>query len=216
MQLPAPAAPDHQPRGVRGYTFSETETKRTVGLPVALEQSYQRERKQWSDTIEMEYTTLVNLRADIDAMLAGFRQRLDLSEDAKLSVCFGAVRELVGPYQILNLNEQEMKIMISDEANPNAVEAVNKFNTMLEKCREFQGNVCTSKPVMEENLRALEKEKKLTQAVLDVIERAKKQLCLVREWNEHVKCIISDTKTSSKNLAPKKATGLRCRAELES
>lgn len=193
---------------IRDYKFSDADIERQVGPPVALDQSYNKESRERLQAIEQHYSTLANLRSEINALLAGFKQRLDHKEEATLNMCFEKMRELVGKYEILKLNKREMKIMISDEAQDDAVEAANKFNMMLEKCHELQEKVCISKQVMEEKLQALERDKQF-QSTLDAIHRAKKQLELVREWDKHVNNIISDTKSSSKKLAPKKITGLQ-------
>ena len=188
--------------------FSEADTEEKLGPHVALEKSYQQQSKQYLTVIEQEYNSLVALRSEIDNLLSGFKQRLRLPEETKLNTCFKNLRDLIGLYDTLELNETEMQIVIDPKVNEDAVEAVSKFNMMLEKCSEFQEKQQTSKQIMEENLLALENEGTQTQASLDAIERAKSQLKLVHEWNADVKHIVFDTKTSSKQLASRIVTGL--------
>ena len=171
---------------------------------MALDKSYQENSKKHSADIDKEYNRVFALRSEINAMLAGFKQRLELQEHMNLSVCFKNLRKLVGLYDTLELNEEVMQIIIDPKADEDAVEAVNKFNMMLEKCHEFQEKLQTSKPVMEENLMALEKESMQTQETLDATVRAKNQLECVLEWEADVKHIIFDTKTSSRLFTSRK------------
>ena len=163
--------------------------------------------KAHSDAIEQEYDTLLALRSQINNLLGGFKQRLDLPEETKLSTCFTHVRKLVGEYTTLALNTTEMKVVIDEEANEDAVEAVYKFNLMLEKCREFKEKLRDSKPRMEEELRALEKEDVQISKTLVAVEHAKKQLKSVEEWGSHAEGIIRETEKAAEYLAGK-ATGL--------
>ncbi|CAI7993762.1 hypothetical protein GBAR_LOCUS1316 [Geodia barretti] len=182
----------------RDCRFSEADAERKVGPRVALDKSYQENSKKHSADIDKEYNRVFPLRSEINALLAGFKQRLELQEHMNLSVCFKNLRKLVGLYDTLEFDKEAMKIIIDPNADEDAVEAVNKFNMMLEKCHEFQEKLQTSKPVMEEKLMALEKENMQTQETLDAIARAKNQLKCVQEWEADVKHIIFDTKTSSK------------------
>jgi hypothetical protein len=184
--------------GLRDCRFSEADTERKVGPCVALDKSYQENSKNHSADIDKEYSRVFALRSEINALLAGFKQRLELQEHMNLRLCFKNLKELVGLYDTLEFDEEAMKIVIDPNADEDAVEAVNKFNMMLEKSHEFQEKLQTSKPVMEEKLMALEKESTQTQETLDAIARAKNQLECVQEWEADVKHIIFDTKTSSK------------------
>ena len=187
--------------------FSELDVKQGLGPRVALEHSYQFESEERSTDFEQRFNELFDLRSDVNVLLLGFIMRLGLPEETMLTVCFRNLRHLVGRGHTLELNEEAMKIIIDPEADEDAVEAVDKFNRMLGKCQEFQDKVRTSKRVMKENLKALERESKQTTATLDAIERAKKQFALVQEWVTHARCIIQDTKTSSKALATQPVTG---------
>ena len=196
--------------------FSEAEAESKVGPPVALDQSYHHENQKRSADIEQEYIVLFKFRSDINALLAEFKKKLGLPEQTVLTTCFKNVRGLVGLYGTLELNEETMQIVIDQDAEGNAVEAVNKFNIMLKKCIEFQEKLLTSKLVMEEKLKALEREGTQTQASWDAIERAKEQLKLVQQWDTQIKHIIFDTKTSSKLLASQRVvTGLQAVVNLE-
>ncbi|CAI7993770.1 hypothetical protein GBAR_LOCUS1320, partial [Geodia barretti] len=181
----------------RDCRFSEADAERKVGPRVALNKSYQKNSKKHSADIDKEYNRVFALRSEINALLAGFKQRLELQEHMNLSVCFKNLRKLVGLYDTLEFDKEAMKIVIDPKADEHAVEAVNKFNMMLDKCHEFQEKLQTSKPVMEEKLMALEKENMQTQETLDAIARAKNQLKCVQEWEADVKHIIFETKTSS-------------------
>ena len=195
-----------------GYSFLEADVESEVGPRVALEKSYQLRSKELATVIEQEYNTLFQMRSDVNALLLGFKQRLDLVDDTKLTMCFKTLRELVGPYSTLQLNEEAMQIVVDEQADEDAVEAVHKFNMMLEQCCEFREKAHTAKQIMKENLKALERESKQFQSTLDAIQRAKKQLEFVQEWGSHIRCIIQDTKNSSKALAPRQVTGSISRA----
>ena len=196
----------------RGYRFSDSEVKQKLGPRVALVHSYQQKSEEWSTLIEQQYKQLFVLRSDINGLLVGFKHRLGFQEETKLSVCFRQLRELVGRDHTLKFNEEALKIDIDPQADEDAVEAVSKFNWMLEKCRELQEKLHTSKSLMECNIGALERGRIQTTATLDAIERGKKQLELVEEWATHVRFIIQDTKSSSKALGPKLVTGSITRA----
>ena len=211
-----PQADDSELKAQNYNEFSEAEAESKVGPPVALDQSYHHENQKRSAGIEQEYNVLFKFRSDIKALLAEFKEKLGLPEQTVLTTCFKNVRGLVGLYGTLELNEETMQIVIDQDAEGNAVEAVNKFNIMLKKCIEFQEKLLTSKPVMEEKLKALEKEGTQTQASWDAIERAKEQLKLVQQWDTQIKHIIFDTKTSSKLLASQRVvTGLQAVVNLE-
>ena len=197
---------------VRGYRFSDSEVKQKLGPRVALVHSYQQESEKLSTLVEEQYKQLFVLRSDINGMLVGFKHRLGFHEETELSVCFRHLRELVGRDRTLEFNGEALKIDIDLQADEDAVEAVNKFNWMFEKCREFQGKVHTSKLSMKYNIGDLERGSMQTTATLDAIERGKKQLELVQEWATHVRFIIQDTISSSKALGPRLVTGSITRA----
>ena len=117
--------------------FSPELTREKTGPPVPLQQSFLNATKANLDAIEERYTEIFALRVDIDNLLKGFKQRLYVDETDTLAICFQKLRELVGPYENLKPNEQDMHIDIGEDADEDAREAVEKFNQMLERCRKF-------------------------------------------------------------------------------
>ena len=198
------------------HTFSPDLTKEETGPPVPLEQSFLNDTKANLDAIEQTYNNILTLRVDIDNLLKGFKQRLYVDETAMLSMCFKQLRERVGPYETLELNEQDMCIIIGEDADEDAKEAVCKYNLMLDRCREFPEKQREAEKVIKDKISAVETESIQIQAMLVAVERAKKQFDSLHEWDEEIKLIIKGTKVASKHLASRKGiTGLQRIIRLE-
>ena len=92
----------------REYTFSKTLIQEEIGLLVPLKESYLNPAIKINlEDIEATYTEIFALCVDIDNLLMGFKQRLDLyyvDETASISICFEHLRSLVGPDEILELD----------------------------------------------------------------------------------------------------------------
>lgn len=203
---------------LREHLFSLSVTEKETGPPLLISQSFLNETKAHLDAIEAQYNQLLPLRVEINDLLAGFKQVLHLEENTQLSVCFKHLREMVGQYKTLKLN-QEMKIIIDEEEEDDdddgdAREAVKKFNLMLEKCRELPEKLNTAKTDVEERIRALENERVQIQETLDAIDRAKKQLDDLATWAQQIEQIERSTKSAASCLAPTVvATGMIERLE---
>ena len=95
-----------------------------------------------------------------------------------------------------------MCIDIGKNADEDAKEAVTKFNLMLERCGEFLVKQNEAKTEIQEKISAIEGESLLIQAILDAVDRAKKQLHFIQEWNKQINKIIKDTQSASQQLWP--------------
>ena len=194
--------------------FSQSTTERETGPPLNLEQSFLDRTKVHLDAIEEQYSQILPLRKEIDDLLGGFKQRLRVGGTTPLSGCFKHLRGLVGHYETLTLNQEDMKIVIGEEAEEDAKEAVEKFNFMLEKCVEFPERLEGAKTVVQERIVALERERIQTQATIDAVERAKKQLDDLHTWGDDIENIKKGTRSASGHLASKVlATGMVVRLE---
>ena len=130
---------------------------------------------------------------DIDNLLKGFKQRLYVNETIQLSMCFKHLRDLVG---------DELHINIGEEACEDAREAVEKFNLMLERCSEYPKEQSEAKATIEQEMIALERGDTQVQtlAILEALERGKKWLMKLQQWNKEIESLIKDTKSSARYL----------------
>ena len=206
------AAEDEEPslEDRRRYEFSESIVKAETGPTVDLEQSFLEKAKAHLDIIEREYNRMFALRVDIDNLLKGFKQRLRVSKTAQLSVCFKNLRDLVGKYETLELSQEEqLHIVIGEEACEDAKEAVAKFNTMLERCSEYPEKQREAEATIQQKIVALEKDRVQTQATVDAQQRAKTQLMKIHQWGEEIQSLVKVTKSSAKYLLSRNVTGLQ-------
>ena len=223
LQPPAPpqptepqqaGAPDPQPdeadqvgndtREVDYNKFSRDEIDRELGQSPDLNQSFLDQCKIHLDAIEQEYTTMFELRCEINGKYMGFKDVLKLPEDADLSKCYRVLRQHVGRRRTLHLNcdDNKIEIEIDDDAGDIPKQAVDKFNSMLKQCREFLPQLNGAIARVRAELPAFERESAAVQIQATVVakKRARKQLCLLEDWGREIQNIIEDTESLSGNL----------------
>ena len=192
-------------------TFSQSVIQAEIGPPVDIKQSYLKKEKAHFDMIEKEYDIIFAVRVDIDNLLKGFKQRLHVDETVPLWMCFKQLRDLVGDDKTLELSEEgELHIVIDKEACEDAREAVEKFNLMLERCSEYPKKQSEAKTTIEHKIIALEggDTRYHTLAIVEALERARKQLMKLQEWNKEIESLIKDTKSSARDLRTRDLSSL--------
>ena len=200
-----------QPLGSERYDFS-TSAGRVAEPNIDIPQSYLGKSKHLFETIIQKYTETRERRQEIDNLLKGFKQRLQLDEKAELPTCFTRLRSLVGDYEYLQLSRDDpLCIIVGEDADEVAQEAIVKFNLMLERCAEFPVEKDAAMTLIQEKIEALEKERQI-QATQDALQQSKVYLETISEFDQQIQDLIRDVKLAKRDLESKShrtATGLR-------
>ena len=175
---------------------------------ILLNESYLARTKAHLAAIEEQYNEVLPLCTEINGLLEEFRRILKVEQKTLLSVCFKHLRRNIGRYDTLELNKENMRIDIDEEAEKYAKEAVEKFNLLLVKCSEFPDKLKQAKSVIQERVTALDRERVQTHATMEALARAKEQFEDIEKWaNEAVYCIRA-TKSLSCYLEPNSTTDI--------
>ena len=193
---------DAQPLGSERYDFSLSAA--SVARPnVDISQSYLGKSKHFFETIIQKYTETRERRQEIDNLLKGFKQRLQLDEKAELPTCFTCLRSLVGDYEYLQLSQDDsLRIIVGKDADEVAQEAIVKFNLMLERCAEFPVKKDAAMTLIQEKIEALEKERQI-QATQDALQQSKVYLKTISEFDQQIQDLIRDVKLAKRDLESK-------------
>ena len=206
-----------QPLGNERYDFSLSAA--SVAKPnVDISQSYLGKSKHLFETIIQKYTETRERRQEIDNLLKGFKQRLQLDEKAELPTCFTCLRSLVGDDECLQLSRDDsLRIIVGEDADEVAQEAIVKFNLMLKRCAEFPVEKDAAMTLIQEKTEALEKERQI-QATQDALQQSKVYLETISEFDQQIQDLIRDIKLAKRDLESKShkpVTGLHPRRQLQ-
>lgn len=180
-----------------------------MGPAPELNQSYLSQTQAYLHAIDQEYDRVFALRRDIDNLLKGFKQKLHVDETTELKVCFEDLRKLVGDYETLKLSrDEQLRIIVGEDADDDAKDAIEKFNIMLERCCEFPEQQHAAETTIQEKIMATENESMQFHATQEALQRAKKQLNTLPKWGKEIQSLINDTTSASKHLRQKITTGI--------
>ena len=189
--------------------FSPTLVREDIGPPVKLEQSFLENARANLEAIDQEYNEISEICEDIGNLQGGFRQRLRGQEKTLLSECFKHLRQRVGRYsQTLNFNTERMCIEIGEEEDEDAKEAVEKYNCMLERCKEFQEKKPKAERVIKEKLTALAGGSIQTQATQEAMKHAQQKYDALLARDKDIQRILTDTESAAEYLLPPITTGV--------
>ena len=189
--------------------FSPSLVREDIGPTVELEQSFLENARANLEAIDQEYNEISEICEDIGNLQGGFRQRLRVQEEILLSECFKHLRQRVGKYsQTLNFNTERMCIEIGEEEDEDAQEAVEKYNCMLERCKEFQEKKPKAERVIKEKMTALAGESIQTQATQEAVQYAQQKYDALLARDNDIQRILTDTKSAAKYLLPPITTGV--------
>lgn len=204
---PDPSPPPKPPNSTQ-FKFSKSFDQQSVGPPKSIHQTFLLTTKDHLDEIDAKYNEIITVRERIDDLLKGFKQSLHVGEKSELPLCFQRLRECAGDFETLELDGEELRIIVGEDADENVKEPVSQFNEMLKECREFQGKQQSAHEFVQGKISAVEKETVQTQATQEALQRAKEQLNVLLKWGKEIKSLVIATKSASIHLQPRNITGI--------
>ena len=199
-----------QPAGRENYKYSPSVQNETVASKVQFTESYLADTKQHFDDIDKQYIEICQKREEIDILLNEFRVKLKCDSRADFPLCFLNLRKLVGDFTILEFTEDDpLRIVIDENAEVSAREAVKLFNSMLEKCLAFPDEAEAAKRNIQIKIEAAEsghQEAKVEKAQC----HSKKMVEIISEFRNEMVQLVKDVRNRSARecLDLKPSTGM--------
>ena len=169
---------------------------------------YLQNTKAHSDAVDQKYADFFGKYAEIGTLLNEFKKKLGLDED--LPVCFRRVRVLVGDYEQLEISEgRPLTIIVGEDVDESAMEAIGVFNQILRLCDEFPTDRAATERFIRDKRQLMQGEGVQTQSTLDAQERSEQQLKNIEQLSQQIKNLNSDVNVAKASLESRKCvTGI--------
>ena len=200
-----------QPAGHTEYSLSPEQVSQPIESQVQFTESYLEPVKHHFQDIDQNYKEVLDKRTEIDDLLKQFKAKLKLQGNADFPTCFQQLRELVGDFDQLELSKDEpLHIILGEEADGNGVgEAVEMFNSMLQKCREFPAEAKAATALIQEKIRDVESEHLQVEKTMKALEKSKGFLEQIRIFGGEIEKLVRDVKWARRYLLSKRvSTGM--------
>lgn len=199
-----------QPAGHSEYSLSPELESSPIESRVRITESFLEPARDYFRDIDQRYNATLEKRKEIDTLLKVFKEKLGLPANANFPACFKELRKRVGKYDILEISRDEpLRIILGDEVNGDGVrEAVEKFNSMLQKCREFPAEMEAASAYIEEKMEAVRKEPLQTEKTVTALENSNHSLQQIQSFGQEIDKLIRDVNFARGDLESKPVTGM--------
>ena len=202
-----------QPAGHSEYSLPPELKSNPIESQVQITESFLEPARDHFHDIDQRYNETLEKRKEIDTLLKEFKEKLGLQADSDFPTCYQQLRKQVGKYGTLELSRDEpLRVILGEGPDGNGVrEAVEKFNSMLQKCREFPAEVEAAAAYIEGKLKTIRRGSLQTEKILTALGKSEESLRQIRTFDETIKTLIRDVKFARGDLESKPVTGLHPR-----
>ena len=180
---------------------------------IQLEGSYLEKTKGYFEEIEQKYKEVSEMKKEIFQLQDDFKEKLNVPTDCEFPMCFKKLRETVGCDTILELKESEgepLQIITDERDEEDAIQAVEKFNGMLQMCHNLLEGETPAIQFIKEKMQAIQKSFQ-TDMTEKALNESEKYIKNISDSCEGIRKLTKDVvwaQDSLRYVLPKRQTGL--------